>query len=38
MLIEARYRDEIVDYLREREYAPVADLSHHDVLFRSTRP
>jgi FkbM family methyltransferase len=37
MLVEARYRDEIDDYLRARDYLPVAELSHHDVLYRSTR-
>jgi FkbM family methyltransferase len=37
MLVEARYRDEIDDHLRARDYLPVADLSHHDVLYRSTR-
>ena len=38
ILVEARYRDEIVSWLGARDYAAVADLSHHDVLFRSTRP
>lgn len=33
MLIEARYRAEIDDYLSDW-YDPVADLSHHDVLYR----
>ena len=33
MLIEARYRQEIDDYLSPG-YAPVAVLSHHDVLYR----
>ena len=33
MLIEARYRKELEDYIGDW-YAPVADLSHHDVLYR----
>lgn len=37
MLIEARYRDEIDEYLRAHDYLPIAELSHHDVLYRSTR-
>ncbi len=37
MLIEARYREEIDAYLRARDYLPIAELSHHDVLYRSTR-
>ncbi len=34
MLIEARYRDEIDTFLKSL-YEPVAELSHHDVLYRS---
>ena len=37
MLIEARYRDEIDGYLGEHDYQPIAELSHHDVLYRDTR-
>jgi len=33
MLIEARYRDDIDGYLRPL-YEPIAELSHHDVLYR----
>jgi FkbM family methyltransferase len=33
MLIEARYRDEIEAYIGPW-YKPLADLSHHDVLYR----
>ena len=33
MLIEARYRDEIDSLLRPF-YEPIAELSHHDVLYR----
>jgi hypothetical protein len=33
MLIEARYREEIDNFLKPR-YQPVAELSHHDVLYR----
>ncbi|REJ67400.1 MAG: FkbM family methyltransferase [Planctomycetota bacterium] len=33
MLIEARYREEIDDYLAPH-YAPVATLSYHDVLYQ----
>ena len=36
MLIEARYRDEIDRHL-EGHYRPVADLSHHDVLYEALR-
>jgi len=35
LLIEARYRDEIDRYLSPR-YQPIAELSHHDVLYRRT--
>lgn len=35
MLIEARYRQEIEDYLYPR-YEVAAELSHHDILFRRT--
>lgn len=34
MLIEAWFRDEIEDYLGPR-YEPIAELSHHDVLYRA---
>jgi FkbM family methyltransferase len=33
MLIEARYREEIENYIA-RWYRPIAELSHHDVLYR----
>lgn len=33
LLIEARYRDEIESFLRPL-YEPVAELSHHDVLYK----
>lgn len=33
MLIEARYRDEIDNYV-SAWYDPIAELSHHDVLYR----
>jgi FkbM family methyltransferase len=33
ILVEARFREEIVDHLRPL-YEPIAELSHHDVLFR----
>lgn len=33
MLIEARYRNEIFDYLKPF-YKPLAELSHHDILFK----
>ena len=33
MLIEARYRNEVDQYL-EPWYRPIADLSHHDVLYQ----
>jgi len=36
MLIEARYREEIDGYLSAL-YEPVAQLSHHDVLYRASR-
>ena len=36
MLIEARYRDEIDSFLKPL-YKPVAQLSHHDVLYCLTR-
>jgi FkbM family methyltransferase len=36
MLIEARYRQEIDDYI-SKWYDPIATLSHHDVLYRSRR-
>jgi FkbM family methyltransferase len=34
MLIEARYRSEIDDFIG-KWYNPIAELSHHDVLYRS---
>jgi FkbM family methyltransferase len=37
MLIEARYRAEIESYLSPL-YEPIAELSHHDVLYRCTSP
>jgi FkbM family methyltransferase len=36
MLIEARYRDELDEYLAP-SYKPVCKMSHHDVLYRNTR-
>lgn len=36
MLIEARYREKIDSYLSPL-YEPVAELSHHDVLYRLSR-
>jgi FkbM family methyltransferase len=36
MLIEARYREEIDAHLKPW-YEPIAELSHHDVLYRYTR-
>jgi|GEM_PF-296078 len=36
LLIEARYRDEIDSFLSSR-YEVVAELSHHDVLYKSRR-
>ena len=37
MLIEARYREAIDIYLRPWDYLTVAELSHHDVLYRTSR-
>jgi hypothetical protein len=34
MLVEARFRDEIDEFLRPI-YQPIAELSHHDVLYKS---
>jgi FkbM family methyltransferase len=36
MLIEARFRNEIDSFLKPL-YEPLAQLSHHDVLYRSTK-
>jgi FkbM family methyltransferase len=36
LLIEARYRNEIDAFLGDR-YEPIADLTHHDVLYRAKR-
>jgi FkbM family methyltransferase len=37
MLIEARYRGDIDGFLRPL-YEPMAELSHHDVLYKSAKP
>jgi FkbM family methyltransferase len=37
MLIEARFREAIDMYLRPWDYLTVAELSHHDVLYRTSR-
>lgn len=37
MLIEARFREAIEMYLRPWDYLTVAALSHHDVLYRTSR-
>lgn len=36
ILVEARYRDEIDTFLQDW-YEPVAELSHHDVLYRNLK-
>ncbi|KAF3891261.1 FkbM family methyltransferase [Tolypothrix bouteillei VB521301] len=36
MLVEARYRDEIDSFLKQL-YEPVAELSHHDVLYKNLK-
>lgn len=36
MLIETRYRDEIEEFLKPL-YEPIAELSHHDVLYKSNQ-
>lgn len=38
LLVEARFRAEIDAFLAERGYAPEAELSVHDVLYRDARP
>ena len=37
MLIETDFRDEIEEYLSDRDYEAIDTLSHHDVLYRETR-
>ena len=34
LLVEVRFPDEVLPYLREHGYEEVEQLTHHDILFR----